>query len=82
MASLDDDALLEWAAQNGRIVLTHDVATMVPCAFERLDRGQSLAGILHMSPRLPVSEAIEELLLVCECSRQEEWTGVVQYLPL
>jgi putative ABC transport system permease protein len=32
--------------------------------------------------RLPVGQAIEELVLVCECSQAQEWDGVVRYLPL
>jgi predicted nuclease of predicted toxin-antitoxin system len=29
LSGADDPAVLQWAAQEGRIVLTHDVATMV-----------------------------------------------------
>ncbi|MEH2083910.1 MAG: DUF5615 family PIN-like protein [Nostoc sp.] len=32
----DDPTVLEWAAQNRRVVLTHDVTTMTNFAYERL----------------------------------------------
>ncbi|MDQ4039747.1 MAG: DUF5615 family PIN-like protein, partial [Actinomycetota bacterium] len=32
----DDPAVLEWAAAEGRVLLTHDVATMTRYAYERV----------------------------------------------
>ncbi len=40
----NDPDVLSWAAQEGRIVLTHDVATMITFAYERIDAG---LAILH-----------------------------------
>lgn len=79
---MTDDVLLAWAAQNRRIVLTHDAATMARCAYDRLDQGLPMPGILQIHARLSVGQAIEELLLVCKCSGAEEWSGVVRYIPL
>jgi hypothetical protein len=74
--------VLAWAAERGRIVLTHDAATMPTAAFERLARGLPMPGLLRIRTTLPVAEAIEEILLIAECSQPEEWDGVVRYLPL
>jgi len=82
LTGADDEVLLAWAAQNGLVVLTHDAATVVRCAFDRLEAGLPMPGILQVSARLPVGHAIEELVLICECSDAEEWTGVVRYIPL
>ena len=35
----DDPAVLEWATQQGRILLTRDVNTMVGFAYERVEAG-------------------------------------------
>jgi hypothetical protein len=32
----DDPAVLEWAARERRLVLTHDISTLVSSAFERV----------------------------------------------
>jgi hypothetical protein len=40
VARRDDQTLLAWAGKNGRVVLTHDLATMVP-AFQL--QGQPLS---------------------------------------
>ncbi len=34
LSGADDPAVLEWAAREGRILLTHDVATMTRYAYE------------------------------------------------
>ena len=65
--------MLEWAAQNNRILLTHDKATMPDFAYERLAAGNEMPGVLVVKSRFPVGQAIEEVLLVSMCSQQEEW---------
>jgi len=49
-----DPVILEWAAQNDRVVLTHDRRTMVPHAWDRISDGLPIAGVVlvrrHHSP--------------------------------
>src|SRR5215212_7424222 len=59
-----DPAVLAWAADNGRIVLTHDRATMPDDAYKRLVAGEAMPGVFVLNDRLPVREAIDELHLV------------------
>jgi len=40
LSSADDPAVLEWAAQENRILLTHDVATITKYAYERILSGK------------------------------------------
>ncbi len=78
----DDPTLLAWAAENDRILLTHDRATMPDFAYARIGLGQPMPGLFVLNDRLPVRQAIDELLLVDSASEQEEWAGLVVYLPL
>ena len=78
----DDPTVLEWAAQQGRIVLTHDVATMTKFAYDRIQAGLSMPGVFEVSRRVPVGLAIEEIILLAECSLDGEWKGQVRFLPL
>ncbi|OUL23294.1 hypothetical protein BV378_21670 [Nostoc sp. RF31YmG] len=82
LGEADDPTVLEWAAQNGRIVLTHDVTTMTNYAYERVQAGLSMPGLFEVSRRVPVGLAIEEILLLDECSLEGEWEGQVRFLPL
>jgi hypothetical protein len=82
LTEADDPTVLEWAAQNRRVVLTHDVATMTTFAYERLQAGLAMPGLFEISRRVWVGLAIEEILLLDECSLEGEWEGQVRFLPL
>ncbi len=60
----DDPAVLEWAARDDRVVLTHDVQTMTRYAYERVAAGLAMPGVIEVSRTLSVGDAIDELLLV------------------
>ncbi|MBM4034886.1 MAG: hypothetical protein FJ291_24350 [Planctomycetes bacterium] len=77
-----DGDILDWAAREGRILLTHDLRTIVPEVERLLRAGKPVAGVLAVGRRIAVSTAIEEILLMAECSLDREWAGTVTYLPL
>lgn len=35
LMTVDDSIILAWAAQEGRVVLTHDASTMIDAAYQR-----------------------------------------------
>lgn len=82
LARADDPTLLEWAAQMGRLILTHDVTTMTHFAFERVRAGRPMPGVFEISRKVPVAQAIADILLIAQCSLPNEWDGQVRYLPL
>lgn len=82
MRELDDPAILDWAANNERILLTHDRATMPDFAYNRLLKEQPMSGIFLINDRMPIRQAIDELYLLNTCSQKDEWKGIVLYLPL
>jgi len=77
----DDPAVLEWAAIEGRVLLTHDANTITAFAYERIARGLPMPGVFEVSLKVPISIAIEEILVLAECSVAVEWEGLVNYLP-
>jgi hypothetical protein len=82
LSGANDPTVLEWAAQQGRVVLTHDVATMITFAYERIQAGLSMPGLFEVSRRVSIGLAIEEIILIAECSLEGEWEGQVRFLPL
>jgi len=78
----DDPAVLKWAANEGRVLLTHDVNTLAAFAYERVAQGLPMPGVFEVSLKVPISVAIEEVLLLAECSLEGEWEGQINYLPL
>ena len=59
LLSADDPAILEWAAQWGRVLLTHDVATMTRYAYDRVREGKPMPGVFEVSREVPIGVAIE-----------------------
>jgi len=82
LAGADDRAVLEWAASEGRVLLTHDANTLTAFAYERVAQGLPMPGVFEVSLKIPISIAIEEIILLAECSVADEWEGQVNYLPL
>jgi hypothetical protein len=82
LAGADDPDILAWAAAHNRILLTHDRATMSDHAYERVAQGEAVAGVFILNDRLPVGRAIEEILLLVECTEQAEWIGRAVHVPL
>lgn len=76
-----DRSLLLAAAEKGRILLSHDEASMPGHYFDLLNRGEQLEGAIIVPRRLALRNAIDELELVIQCTRQEEWTNIYKVLP-
>jgi hypothetical protein len=77
-----DPRVLEWAAAERRVLLTHDVNTMIGHARKMVERGETLSGLVVVHQRLPVGDVLEDLVLIATCSNPEEWIDQVQFLPL
>jgi hypothetical protein len=77
-----DATVLAWASAEGRIVVTHDVSTMTRFANERIAAGLLMPGLIEVHRFVPIGRAIEDLLLIIECSAERELEGRILYLPL
>ncbi len=82
VSGADDPSVLEWAARERRVLLTHDALTITHYAYERVKRGQQMPGVFEVNRSVPMGRAIEDILLLVECSLDDEWEGQVRYLPL
>ncbi len=82
LTAADDPAVLAWAAQSDRLVLTHDVSTMTKYAYDRVRAGEPMPGVFEVGRHVPMGVVIEEIVLLAECSLDGEWEGQVRYLPL
>ena len=72
-----DPSILERAAEENRILLTHDVATMIDYAADRLVRGLPMPGVVVIHQNLPVNIAVEELATFLSCSSQAAPIGTL-----
>jgi hypothetical protein len=82
LRQLDDPSVLEWAARECRIVVTHDANTMPAFAFGRITRGEAMPGMFVVSQQAAIAGVIDDLVLIAECAEGTEYDGQVLYLPL
>jgi hypothetical protein len=81
LSGADDPSVLEWAAREGRVLLTHDVATITHYAYDRVRAGLPMPGVCEVSLEAPPVRIIEDILLVATSSFEGELEGQIYYLP-
>lgn len=77
-----DPIVLEWAAQEKRIILTHDVQTLVGDAYARVEQGVPMPGVILVPETLGIGKALEDLELLISASDPEEFPDRVTFIPL
>ena len=82
LTGIGDEALLAWPREHHRVLATHDVSTITAHAYRRVMKGEPMPGVFEVSCDLWLRTAVDDILLVTECSRPGEWEGQVRYLPL
>ena len=81
MYQASDPDLLEWAAQQERIVLTHDIKTLVGYAHGRVAEGKPMPGVFAVQYDAPIGPVIEDVLMILGASTPAEWEDLVTFLP-
>ena len=81
-AAADDPDVLDYAARQGFLVVSHDVNTMPAHAFARMASGVAMAGLLMAHQHEPIAPVIDSLVLIWSASELEEWRDTVRFLPL
>jgi hypothetical protein len=81
LQGVPDPDVLETAANEGRVLVTHDQRTM-PFHFGQFLLRRNSPGLFIILQWMGIVAAIEELLLVWSASDGEEWTNLILYLPL
>lgn len=77
-----DSVILEWAALERRVLLTHDVNTMLGFADSRVRDGRHHAGLIKVPQKLAVGQAIEDLEYVAQVATAADLRDQVLHLPL
>lgn len=81
-AERPDAFLLNYAAEQGVLIVSHDVNTMPAAAYQRMANGRTIAGLLMVPQISPIGPVIDNLLLIWSASEAEEWENQVVFLPL
>lgn len=79
---LPDPDVFAWAAEEGRILLTHDAKTMTGPAYARVAEGLPMPGLVVIAQSVPIRDAVEALMLFDGASVEGEWEGQIVRLPI
>lgn len=82
LAGADDPTILQWAAEAGRVLLTSDVSTLVGYAYEQVQSGHAMPGVLVVGQGVSLGPVIEDILLIADASTERDWEARIVYLPL
>jgi predicted nuclease of predicted toxin-antitoxin system len=81
LENLSDPEVLARAAQEGRILVTHDRRTM-PIYFGRFIEKYKSPGLIIISQKTNILSAIEELILIWIASEAEEYVNSILAIPM
>jgi hypothetical protein len=78
-----DERILEWAAAEGRVLITGDLNTMVGFAWDRVRQKQPMPGVFALRGSGSVGQIVEDILTASECYTEEEMSSMaVIYMPI
>jgi predicted nuclease of predicted toxin-antitoxin system len=81
LSGLSDAEVLEIAARENRILVSHDWKTM-PYHFGKFVAARFSPGVLIVARKLGVGKTIEELVAIWSDSEAEEYFNSIRRLPL
>ncbi len=81
LGGVEDPEILEWAAKEERVLITHDVNTMTKYAYERLEAGLYMAGMIQIKTSATLRRVVEDILICLEVAITEEWQTVIRFVP-
>ena len=76
-----DPKLLDWAANENRIILTHDAKTFPVFAYEKMSKGEKMSGVIVVSDQTPIGRAIDDLELIILGKFENEWESTITRIP-
>jgi predicted nuclease of predicted toxin-antitoxin system len=82
MYEAPDIAVLEWAAREGRILLTHDEQTLIDEAYLRVRQNLTMPGVILVHENCLIGQAIDELEYMIGVGRTDDFDSQVRYIPM
>ena len=80
LTATDDRVILEWAADNERLVVTRDISSMRAYANARVEAGMRMPGLVVVQSTRTDAEILETLEEIALYSLDGEWEGQVLFI--
>lgn len=82
LAGSSDQLLLEVAAREGRVMLSHDINTMTGYVTDRLTKGLQMPGLIIVPHELEIGRAVADLEIMIQCANETDVKDQVRYIPI
>ncbi|QDU27918.1 hypothetical protein ETAA8_30090 [Anatilimnocola aggregata] len=76
-----DELILEWAARENRVLVTYDVSTVPPAAYQRVAESKPMPGVIIVPDQLATSRAIADIAFLSREIQASEIANQVFFLP-
>ncbi len=80
--SAPDPDVLAWAAAEERIVLTHDVQTLVNDAYARVREGLAMPGGIVVATPVLIGPSLDDLEILIGAGSADDFVNQVRYVPI
>ena len=81
LANLDDPQVLQFAAVEQRILVTHDRRTM-PYHFAKFIKESTSSGVIIVSQQISVYQFVEDIILIWSATEMDDWINRIAALPI
>lgn len=81
MYQASDPELLEWLADENRILLTHDVKTIPGYVYERIYAGLPVPGVIEVRESVSMGQILDELEVLMGAGTPEDFENIIYYIP-
>ena len=76
-----DPAVLDWAAQEERLLLTHDVHTLINFAYQRVAAGLPMPEVIEVNRSASLKQAADDLEILLGVGERDDFENQVRYIP-
>ena len=77
-----DEKLLDWAAADGRMVISNDRGTLIGLANARTAAGLPMPGIFVLRTAVMLGQVVDGIILLALASDPDDWTDRITFIPL
>ena len=82
IAGADDPRVLEYAADQDYLILTHDVNTLRGFFYDRVRADLPVPGVFLVPKQIAIGRIVDDLEVIILASESSEWNGNITFLPL
>lgn len=81
LSGMDDTAVLDWAVEKNRILITKDRATIPPLVAQRLEENIPTPSVLIIRPNAQLNSILEMIEAIIQQTQATDWRYPVRWIP-